>query len=188
MTSTSKLRVATPDIADALDAVKVEVEGATGIAEQPVFQEIDRSELVVELSLADAGAVDPGHIAVAVESSASDLDVLSTWRESPVAHDPAPTASETVFNVIADPLPAVARRALHDDLPTAQWLPTIRDVAGGDRSYGTLAVPVIRSDGPSLVGVRRRNGYSFRFNALEAAASPNGSRLLRRRRLPRSAP
>lgn len=38
MTVTNKLRVAVHDGADALDLVKVEVEGATGLAVEPVFQ------------------------------------------------------------------------------------------------------------------------------------------------------
>jgi hypothetical protein len=174
MTSTSKLRIAVPDVADALDAVKFEVEEATGFAVEPVFQEIDRSELVVELCLADSNAADPRRVALAVESSAGNLDVLSTWNESPLPRDLAPRASETVFKDFDYPMPEVARRALSDELPTAQWLPTVDDVGRGDRSLWLLAVPVIRSDGPSLVGVRHRHGYSLRFSAHEAASARIG--------------
>lgn len=174
MPSTSKLRIAVPDMADALDVVKVEVESATGFAAQPVFQEIERSELVVELRLADSSAADPGHIALAVESSAGHLDVLSTWMEPTLSPDPTPVASEIVFDVIDDPLPEAARRALRDGLPTAQWFPTISDIAGGDRSYWMLAVSATRSEGPQLVGVRRRHGYSFRFSAHDAVSARMG--------------
>jgi hypothetical protein len=174
MTSRSKLRVAIPDKADALDVVKAEVESATGFAAQPVFQEVEHAELVVELYLADSSAADPGHIAHAVESSASDLNVLSTWMESPLCGDPARAASETVFDVMDDPLPEVARRALRDGLPTAQWFPTIDDVAGGDRSYWMLAVLTNRSEGMPFVGVQRRQGYSYRFSAHEATSARIG--------------
>ncbi len=174
MPSTSKLRIAIPDIAHALDVVKVGVESATGFAAQPIFQEVECSELVVELRLADSSAADPGHIALALESSADDLDVLSTWTEPPLSRDPTPVPSETVFDVIDDPLPEVARRALRDGLPTAQWFPTISDVAGGDRSYWMLAVFANRSEGPPLVGVRRRHGYSFRFSAHDAVSAQIG--------------
>jgi hypothetical protein len=161
-------------MADALDVVKVEVETATGFAAQPVFQEIERSELVVELRLAGSGAADPGHIALAVESSAGDLNVLSTWIEPPQSRDPIPVASEIVFDVIDDPLPEAARRALRDGLPTAQWFPSIRDIAGGDRSYWMLAVFANRAEGPPLVGVRRRHGYSLRFSAHDAVSARMG--------------
>jgi hypothetical protein len=67
-------------------------------------------------------------------------------------------------------MPEVARRALADDLPTAQWLPTVDEVAGGDRSYWLLAVPVGAPGTPATVGVRRRNGYALRFAPHEAAA------------------
>jgi hypothetical protein len=174
MTSTTKLRVAVPDMADALEVVMAEVESATGFAAQPVFQEVDHSELVVELCLAGSRAPDPGRIAHAVEASANDLNVLSTWMEPLLRHDPAPVATETVFAVIDDPLPEVARRALRDGLPTSQWFPTTKDVGGGDRSYWMLAVLGNPSDGPPLVGVQRRRGYSYRFSAHEAASARIG--------------
>jgi hypothetical protein len=94
--------------------------------------------------------------------------------EPPARRDPTPVASETVFDVIDDPLPAAARRALRDRLPTAQWFPTISDVAGGDRSYWMLAVFANRSEEPPVVGVRRRHGYSFRFNAHDAVSARMG--------------
>lgn len=174
MTVTNKLRVAVHDGADALDLVKVEVEGATGLAVEPVFQEVDRSELVVELALPDSGAVAPDHIISAVEASVSELDVLSTWTEAPGPAFPTPIASETVFDAVDDPLPEVARRALRDELPTAEWLPSIRDIGGGDRSYWALAVPLLLPERPAVVGVRRRWGYSLRFSALDAASARVG--------------
>jgi hypothetical protein len=161
-------------MADALDVVRTEVESATGFAAQPVFQEVDHSELVVELRLAGSSGADHGHIAHAVESSASDLDVLSTWMEPFPHRDPVPVATETVFDVIEGPLPELARRALRDGLPTAQWYPTTGDDAGGDSSYWMLAVLANRSEGHPLVGVQCRLGYSYRFSAHEAASARIG--------------
>jgi hypothetical protein len=174
MTSASKLRVAVPDVTDALDVVKDEVERATGFAVQPILQEVDRGDLVVEVQLVDSNAVAPDHLALAVECSARGLDVLSAWKEETLTPYSAPVQSETVFKAIDGVMPEVAQRALRDEVPTAQWLPTVEDVAGGDRSYWILAVPVLRPNDRSIVGTRRRNGYSLRFSAHEAEAARRG--------------
>jgi hypothetical protein len=113
MSSTSKLRVAIPDRTDALDVVKVEVERATGFVAQPVLQEIDYTDLVVEVQLSDSNAANPRRIAHTVEQASPDLDVLSSWKEPDAL--PLPTARsvpivlETTDLVL---MPEVARRAL----------------------------------------------------------------------------
>jgi hypothetical protein len=174
MTHSNKLRVATADMENALELVTVEVERATGFAVQPVLQEIDRADLVVELRLPDSDAVDSRHIACAVERTASNLDVLSNWIEASMPAVPAPASSESVLDVARDPMPEVAQRALRDQIPTAQWLDIRGGTAEDDRSCWVLAVPVMRSDGHSRVGVRRRHGYSLRFSAYEATTTQVG--------------
>lgn len=169
MTPTSKLRVATADVAEALDILKVEVEGATGFAVEPELQEIDCDDLVVEMRLTDSNSADPGLVARAIERSVCDVDVLSVWKEAPLTRVSAPVTGHTVFNGTDDALPDVARRALHDNLATAQWLGTVEGAGRGDQSYWELAVPVVRSDGQAMIGVRRRHGYSLRFSVQDAA-------------------
>ncbi len=66
MKKTSKLRIATVDRSDALDFVRLAVEGATGFAVEPEFQEADRDELVVEVRLTGDHVVDPRLAARAV--------------------------------------------------------------------------------------------------------------------------
>ena len=63
MEPTSKLRVVTADAPEALRVIRQEVEEATGLAAQPEIQEVERSELVVELRLAGATVVAPGLVA-----------------------------------------------------------------------------------------------------------------------------
>jgi hypothetical protein len=174
MAPTSKLRVATPDVADALDVVKVEVEGATGFAVEPQFQEIDRADLVVEMRLTDSYDAEPGLVARAIERSASGLEVLSTWKEVPATLAPAPRSSPEVFDRPGVPMPEVARRALHDDIPTAQWFGAREFTTGDVTPQWHLAVPVVRSDGLSIVGVQRRRGYTRRFCIRDAAAARLG--------------
>ncbi len=126
------------------------------------------------MQLVDSNSAVPDHVGFAVERSTRDLDVLSTWKEAALPRDPAPVHSETVFSVIDGAMPEVAQRALRDQVPTAQWLPAVEDVAGGDRSYWMLAVPVHRPDRPLIVGTLRRGGYSHRFSALEAEGARRG--------------
>jgi hypothetical protein len=173
MTSVSKLRVATLDVTDALCVVTAEVEKATGFAAQPVLQEVDGADLVVEVQLADSNAAVPDHLALAVERSTRDLDVLSTWKEQTIPPGPAPLHSEPeiVFSIIDGVMPEAAHRALRDEVPTAQWLPTGEDEAGGDRSYWILAVPSLRPNDLSIVGTWRRRGYALRFSGFEAEAA-----------------
>ncbi len=123
MRPTSKLRVVTSDSPDALAIIRQEVEGATGLAVEPEIQEIDGPDLVVELRLLESSAVVPGLVARAVERSTDGLDVLSTWNEGGWFADPAPVPvpSQLILDGLDAHLPPVVRRALRDDLPTAQW-------------------------------------------------------------------
>lgn len=171
MTPVNKIRIATPDTDDALGNVRVEVERATGFAAELEFQEIDCTDLVVELRLADADAVQPGLVARAVERSTRDLEVLSAWTEVPLHRDPTPRLRQTLVSASDGPMPAFAQRALRDELPTAQWLSIDGDPAEVGQSQWHLAVPMIRSDGQAVVGLRHRRGYSLRFNPLDAAAA-----------------
>ena len=155
MTIVNKIRIATPDTDDALGNVKLEVERATGFSAQLEFQEIDHTELVVELRLVDWNSVRPGLVARAVECSTRDLDVLSAWREESFNCDPTPPLRQTVLNPSNDPMPAVARRALRDGLPTAQWLSIDGDSTEAGQRQWHLAVPMVRSDGQSVVGSDR---------------------------------
>jgi hypothetical protein len=81
---TDKLRVAIPEVVNALDVVRSEIARTTGFDARAVFQEVDHSDLVVEVQLTSGTDADPREIAEAVEHSAKDLDVLSTWTETPV--------------------------------------------------------------------------------------------------------
>jgi hypothetical protein len=171
VTPVNKIRIATPDTDNALGTVRVEVERATGFAAELEFQEIDRTDLVVELRLADADAVQPGLVARAVERSTADLEVLSAWTEVPLSRGPNPPLRQTLLTANDGPMPAFAQRALRDELPTAQWLSIDGDPAEVGQCQWHLAVPMIRSDGQPVVGLRHRRGYSLRFNPLDAAAA-----------------
>ncbi len=170
MRPTSKLRVVTSDSPDALDVIRHEVEGATGLAVEPEIQEIDGADLVVELRLVDSSAVVPGLVARAVERSTGGLDVLSTWNERGRIADPAPVLGQVVLDDLDHHLPPVVRRALRDDLPTAHWSATGTSGAGDAHSW-QLAVPVVRPDGRSVVGYQRRRGYSIRFGTHDVDAA-----------------
>lgn len=175
MEPTSKLRVVTTDGPDALRVVRQEVEEATGRAAEPEIQEVDGRELVVELALAGPTAVAPGLVARAVVRSSRGLDVLSTWNEAPRASDPTPASGQVILDGLDDHLPAVVRRALRDELPTAQWQSAGADAGtrlpGDGRPAWQLAVPVMRPDGRPLVGYQQRRGYSFRFGAHDVRAA-----------------
>jgi hypothetical protein len=171
VTPVNKIRIATCDTDDALGNVRAEVERATGFAAELEFQEIDRTDLVVELRLAAANAVQPGLVAHAVERSTHDLEVLSAWTETPLHRHPAPPPRQTLLSATDDPMPAFAQRALRDELPTAQWLSTDDGSTAVGQCQWHLAVPMIRADGEPVVSLRHRRGYSLRFNPLDAAAA-----------------
>ena len=172
MAQTSKLRVQIPDEPEMLVSVQERIKGATGLTVVPELQEIDHADLVVEMRLPEVH-VAPGAVVDAVELASPEVTVLSSWRESPPVSTAA-VACETVFRAIDDPMPSVARRALHDELPTAQWLPSVGDVAGGDRSFWLLAVPLFRPFVPPIVGLHRRRGYTNRFTPMVAASLRRG--------------
>jgi hypothetical protein len=175
MSTTNKLRVITTDAPDALQVIKQEVEEATGFAVEPEIQEVDGADLVVELRLAGPTPAAPSLVARAVERSSRGVDVLSTWNEAGRIAGPAPASSQVILDGLGDQLPAVARRALRDDLPTAQWHRTGTGFGPGGPEEGPpswqLAVPVVRSDGRSLVGYQRRRGYTFRFGTHDVEAA-----------------
>jgi hypothetical protein len=173
MEPTSKLRVVTTDTPDALRVVREEVEEATGLAAEPEIQEVDGGELVVELRLAGPTPVVPGLVARAVGRSRRGLDVLSSWNEARGVVDPAPASGQVILDGLADHLPAVVRRALRDDIPTAQWQGTstgIRTPGEGSPAW-QLAVPVVKADGRPLVAYQQRRGYSFRFGTHDVVAA-----------------
>jgi len=164
VTTTSRLRVAISDTAEALEIVKVEVEGATGCPVRPEFQESELDELVVDLRLGTSSSAEPNLIARAIERTAPHIDVLGVWNESPRGHEPAPIPSQFVFAATDDSMPEVAKRAVRDELATAQWHPSGNTTQGREGAYWQLAVPVLQTDGEEIVAVQRRNGYSLRFS------------------------
>ena len=170
MTTTSRLRVAISDTAEALKIVKLEVEGATGYPVRPEFQESEFEELVVELRLGATGVAEPNLIARAIERTTPDIDVLGVWNESPHSHEPVPKPSKLVFGVADEALPDVARRAVRDELPTARWHPSLATTSSSDTPHWELAVPVLHTDGES-VAVIRRKGYSHRFTPDDAVGT-----------------
>src|ERR1700728_1915009 len=81
MTTTSKLRVSVADQADALEILRSEVEGATGLSVEPELQEAEHDELVVEMRFTGLVTPEPQLVARAVQRSSSGIDVLSSWNE-----------------------------------------------------------------------------------------------------------
>jgi hypothetical protein len=165
MTSASKVRVALPDASFALEVATARISAATGLRAEPEFQEIDRGDLIVELRLPEVGDCPVRQLADLVERSAPDLEVLSTWREPVARVRPRPSLAGRVMSVDDTALPEVARRAFDAYLPTATWRPLVN----GDVAHWQLAVPVVVAGSDAVAIVLRRNGYSFRFSALEAS-------------------
>jgi hypothetical protein len=163
MTSSSRLRVAISDTAEALEIVKLEVEGATGYPVRPEFQETEFDELVVELRLGAPSSTEPNRIARAIQRTSRDIDVLGVWNAKQSDHEPAPIPSQLVFGATNDSMPDVAKRAVRDQLATAQWHPSTNTTPRGDIPHWQLAVPVLQADGEEVVAVHRRNGYSLRY-------------------------
>jgi hypothetical protein len=162
MTATTKLRIATIDSDHAIDIACLVVESAVGPPVQAELQEIEGGNLIVELELGNEAiaATNPSRLASAVDKAASDVEVLSAWRES-ACPEPTPQHCADVLGVGDEPLPEAAQRAIDDDLPTASW-----DCS--DTSWH-LAVPAVCS-GKAIVGMSHRRGYSHRFTAHDAAA------------------
>jgi hypothetical protein len=164
--ATSKLRIAMTDATNALGVACSEVEGAVGIPVQAEFQEIEGDCLIVEFRLGTDSVLSPpaSRLAYAVDHSANDVEVLSAWSE-PMQLAPVARFCADVFGAEHDAMPAAARRAVADDLPTALW-----DHA--DRRWD-LAVPSACRD-QVIVGMRHRHGYTHRFNTVDAFALRNG--------------
>ena len=159
MSISSKLRIATMDTANAMEIACGEVESAMGVPVQAEFQEIDGIFLIVELRLVGHTECTPHprHAALTMESSASNVEVLSSWKESNALR-PKARVCHDVLCVDFDTMPPVALRALDDGLPTAQW----------QRSDAAclLAVPALCGE-QLIIGLLRRHGYARRFTSLE---------------------
>lgn len=162
MTATNKLRVATIDTEHAIDIACSVVVSAVGLPVRAEIQEIEGRSLILELQFGNQSVhtPHPSRLARAVDNAAGDVEVLSSWTE-PACPEPTPKRCLQVIGVGYEPLPQVARRAVDDDLPTANW----------DRSDSSwhLAVPSVCNDKP-IVGMSHRRGYSHRFTAHDAAA------------------
>jgi hypothetical protein len=161
----SRLRVSIPESSSALEAVTSGVHQATGFEVEPALQELDNGHLIVELSVHDPGRSSPREVTELIEQSAPELDVLSAWRGVEQDHCPQAAAADRVLRVQDSPLPDVARRAVDDNLATAKWHPTCDEYA----AHWLLAVPVRGAERAGLVALRRREGYSYRFSALDAS-------------------
>ena len=166
MSIAKKLRISTTDSSDAMEIACSEVESAVGVPVQAEFQEIDGPCLILELRVADGAAqtLHSDHLAAKVEGSASKIELLSSWNETSVVR-PKACFCHDVLGVEFDALPAVARRALQDRLPTAKW----------ERLDGSwhLAAPAVCGE-QVIVGLLHRRGYLRRFAALDVAALRRG--------------
>lgn len=162
----NKLRISTTDTSNALGIACSQVESAVGLPVQAEFQEIEGDCLIVEIRLGTDAVLSPpaSRLAIAVDKAANGVEVLSAWSE-PVRVTPAARFCEDVFGAEHDAMPPIALRAIVDDLPTAQW----------DRSVSQwhLAVPS-ECRNQVIVGMLHRNGYSHRFNTIDAFALRNG--------------
>lgn len=161
-----KIRIATPTNTGAIDVVAAEVHNATALPVKPVLQEIDRCELIVELTLSSIGSRSPRDLAQRVKSSCPKLEVLGSWHESDVPTRYAPLRPNQLFSFGDLTAPPLAHRAFDDFVPTANW----QSGAGGHDSHWLLAVPVVRGDGRKVAAVARRSGHYHRFSSRDAAA------------------
>jgi hypothetical protein len=160
----TKLRLAVADGPSALQVATAKVHLATGLGVRPEFQEIDRSDLIVELSLSDTLGCTPGQLGRLVERSSTDLEVLSCWTETKPT---LPTGRHQQPKVVQynDPdVPFTARRAFDDCLPTAGW----QVGTDGVGPHWLLAVPAVSFDDRIIAAILLRSGYCYRFSALEA--------------------
>lgn len=164
-----KLRIATVNDPRAVDAVTADVRNATGLEVQPVLQEIDRSELIVELALNSDGSRCPRELVRRIQRQAANLEVLASWHifESPFSYC-STRRCEVLFSDDVN-VPPWGRRAFDDLVPTASWQPT----AGSDNSHWLLAVPLVAGDGRLVAALARRDGHYYRFSARDAATLRN---------------
>lgn len=161
-----KLRIATENDSGIVDAVAVEVRNATGLQVKPVLQEIDRRELIVELTLNSDGSSSPRELAHRIKSSSQNLEVLGSWHALEEQPRSAPPSSRELFFCEDMRVPAVARRAFDDRVPTANWQPR----EGSHSAHWVLAVPVVGTDGRQVAALARRDGHYHRFSAKDATA------------------
>jgi hypothetical protein len=168
MTASNMIRIATTDTTDAVEIACSEVKNAVGLPVTAAFQEIEGGCLILELRLGiESGLTpSPSRLAAVVEESSSNVEVLSAWKVRSASATPAPRPSDAVLTPLHDPIPLVARRAIHDGLPTAQWQ--------SNEGSWQLAVPNVSANLPTMVGLSRRRGYTQRFSSLEAAAIQRG--------------
>ena len=165
-----KVRVAISDATEALRAVHADVEGAIGCAVFPELQETEGGSLIVEMRLAERVAQDCRELARTIKRSNPDIEVLSCWKDRRLLELSGIVSLHSVLPASADELPAVARRALQDGVPTAQWSGSRFVRPTGRTSAWLLAVPVQSPTGGNVVGLSRRNGYSYRFGAAHVEA------------------
>ena len=87
MTAKNMLRVAMPDKARAIDIACSDVEFAVGLPVRAEFQEIEGSNLILELQLGGEAEPTPhaSRLASVVDKAVSHLEVLSSWEEIDVA-------------------------------------------------------------------------------------------------------
>ena len=109
MNIANKLRIATMDTANAMEIACGEVESAIGVPVQAEFQEIDGMFLIVKLRLVEytERSPHPHRLALTTETSASNVEVLSSWRESNALRPKARFCHE-VLGVDFDTVPSVA--------------------------------------------------------------------------------
>jgi hypothetical protein len=168
MTAANMIRIATTDTTEAVELACSEVKNAVGLPVTAAFQEIEGGCLILELRLGNESGLtpSPSRLAAIVDQSSSNVDVLSAWKVRSSSASPPPRHSDTILTPPHDPIPSVARRAVHDGLPTAEWR--------SNEGSWQLAVPNVSASRPTTVGLSRRRGYSQRFSSLEAAAIQRG--------------
>jgi hypothetical protein len=171
-----KLRIATANSDNALHLVQSEVSGITGMPVEVDFQEIDENDLIIELRIDDLilETTDPLELAINVERSTIGVEVLSVWDEPSSFTPTSGIPIDTVVEMPGTPLPAVARRALRDDLPTALWQMPFgrRSRARSDGSW-VLAVPLRPRSGRRPVALTHRAGYALRFGTYDVRSIRN---------------
>ncbi len=169
--TTSKLRIALRDNPEDIEFVRTKVEADTGMVLEPEFQEIDTTQLIVELRVAGAGGHGRDHLAEAVGGSVPEVDVLSTWHELPSTNGPGRPAFDAVVVVPTADAPEAVHRSLCSGIPTAMWCASR---PGDDRtglgSGWLLSVPLDHGGISPVTALARRRGYSIRFSAHDADA------------------
>ena len=171
MTPNIRLRVSLTDTSSGIGLITDCIHRATGIAAQPEFQELDRRDLLVELSLPAGPQSAVSGLARIVQRNSARFEVLSAWREAgPLPGIPVvsfePGRRLQICRAVDRDLPRSASRALEDGLPTACWRPGTAERA----PHWELAVPRVGSEDRPVALVARRSGYSYRFSSFDAEA------------------